>query len=560
MITKIDKECLNKLYIDNNLTVKEIAEMLGTTESAVNHKLSRFSIKRSKDKSNLALRNYYEKQQYEPFKEIPNNDIYNILRKYEVDITQFRRDYFKYPLRNCETLSEKELYHFYIDENFSKKMLSEIFNCNETKIIADLKYYDIVKDNHMQKMSYQLYNKLNDLPLHHMQKNEYKDLIKQKNMEKYGVDNYSKTEEFKKKYKSKMLEKYGVDNYFKIYDTTGRNNRTNTHISDENYEIITSKDKLQEFILNYDTANDAAQKLNISSEYLYSLMIKYNIKHNFQKRFSSYEEIIRKLFPIAQYNQKICSKELDIYFQDKGIGIEFNGNYWHSELHKSMNYHRDKSKYFIDHNIFVYHIFEYEWNDKRKQPIIISQINNLLGLNSEKVYARKCILKEISKKEKAMFLEQNHIQGNDRCNISLGLYYQDELISLMTFCKPKFNKKYEWELSRFCSKVGYNVIGGASRLFKYFIRKYNPKNIISYSDIAKTKGILYEKLGFEYILSTRPNYIWWNSNGILLKSQTRKSKLKDWDISLSESEIMHQRHYYKIYNCGLKQWVWNRDN
>lgn len=558
MIVRIDKECLNKLYIDDNLTVKEIADFLNTTESAINHKLSRFGIKRSKDKSNLALRKYYEKQQYEPFLEIPKGDVYDILRKYKISCDKMKRDYFKYPLRNCENLGYDELYHFYIEQNFSKKMLAEIFNCNETKINADLKYYGIIKDNSSQKMSYQLYNELNDLPIHYTKTEEYKEKMKIMNIEKYGVDNYSKTEEFKKKYKSKMLEKYGVDNYFKIYDTTGRNNRTNKHISDENYNIITSKDKLQMFISKYNTAYDASQQLNISPEYLYSLMIKFNIEHHFQKRFSSYEEVLRELLPNAQYNQKIYGKELDIYFDDKKIGIEFNGNYWHSELHKSMNYHRDKSKYFMDNSIFVYHIFEYEWNDNRKQPIIISQLNNLLGLNQIKIYARKCVIKEVSSKEKREFLELNHMQGNDRCNKIIGLYYQNELVSLMTFSKPKFNKKYEWELSRFCSKMNCNVIGGAAKLFNYFINEYKPTSIISYSDISKTKGLLYDKLGFKHILTTRPNYVWCNNGNILLKSQTRKSKLVGYDSNLSESEIMHSRNYFKIYNCGLKQWVWEK--
>ena len=46
----------------------------------------------------------------------------------------------------------------------------------------------------------------------------------------------------------------------------------------------------------------------------------------------------------------------------------------------------------------------------------------------------------------------------------------NELIEVMTFGKPRYNKKYEWELLRLCTKFGYIVSGGANKLIKYFIR------------------------------------------------------------------------------------------
>ena len=206
---------------------------------------------------------------------------------------------------------------------------------------------------------------------------------------------------------------------------------------------------------------------------------------------------------------------------------------------------------------FIYHIFEWEW--KTKYNKIINQIKNLINQNEYKIPARKCTIKQIESKEKNKFLEENHLQGADRCNIALGLYYEDILVALMTFTKPRFNLKYQWELSRFCCKANYNVIGGASKLFKYFINNYNPMNILSYSDIAKTRGTLYEKLGFVLDHISEPNYIWTNNIDVKTRYQCQKHKLKELNIKGSETDIMKELGYHKIYDCGNKVWIWKNN-
>jgi hypothetical protein len=130
----------------------------------------------------------------------------------------------------------------------------------------------------------------------------------------------------------------------------------------------------------------------------------------------------------------------------------------------------------------------------------------------------------------------------------------------MTFCKPRFNKKYQYELSRFCSKAGCNVIGGASKLFKYFVDNYNPISIISYSNIAHTKGNLYNLLGFSFNSISEPNYVWTNGHKILTRYQCQKHKLLEQDFKgNTETEIMHNNGYYRIFDCGNKVWIWNNN-
>ena len=230
---------------------------------------------------------------------------------------------------------------------------------------------------------------------------------------------------------------------------------------------------------------------------------------------------------------------------DLNLGFEFNGLYWHSDKYKENNYHLNKTKYFKEKGIRIIHIFEDDWY--LKQDIICSQIKNLLGLTETKIFARKCHVKEIKSSE---FLDKNHIQGNVKSNIKLGLFYNDELVSLMTFDNFEGRKKMEeggWNLSRFCNKINCNVIGGASKLLNYFIKTYKPLRIISYADRIWSEGNLYYQLGFKLVNETKPDYKYIIDGVKKHKSGFKKSKL---NTLLTESQEMKNKGINKIYDCG----------
>ena len=124
------------------------------------------------------------------------------------------------------------------------------------------------------------------------------------------------------------------------------------------------------------------------------------------------------------------------------------------------------------------HIFEFEWLNK--QEIIKAKLKSLFNVEQKHIYARNCIVKEINSKTKNLFLNTNHIQGEDKSNIKIGLFNENELVAVMTFGKPRFNKNYEWELIRYATSK--HVIGGAGKLLTYFERTYKPKSIITYAD------------------------------------------------------------------------------
>lgn len=251
------------------------------------------------------------------------------------------------------------------------------------------------------------------------------------------------------------------------------------------------------------------------------------------------------------------NKELDIYLPDLKLAFEFNGLHWHSELYKDKNYHLDKTNECGKKGIHLIHIYEDDWTFK--QDIVKSRILNLFG-KSERIFARKTKIQEVSYKDSKEFLDMNHLQGNCISKIRLGLYYNNELISLMTFGKLRKNlnstdKSNKYELLRFCNKINTYVVGGANKLFKHFVKEHNPHNVISYADRSWTMNndkSLYNKLGFKFIHLTNPNYYY-------IVNKIRKNRFlfrKDILIkngspkNLTEHQIMFNQKIYRIYNSG----------
>ena len=263
---------------------------------------------------------------------------------------------------------------------------------------------------------------------------------------------------------------------------------------------------------------------------------------------------LEKFFPDILKNKRFEKKfELDIFIPSKNIGIELNGLYWHSELNgKDKNYHSDKTKFFEERGIQVIHIFEDEWIEK--QEIVKSIILSKLGLIENKIFARKTMIKEIFSADAKLFLFDNHIQGEVNSKVNLGLFYNDELVSLMTFSKPRFNKHYDWEMVRFCNKINTNVIGGAGKLLVYFRKNYSG-SIISYADRRFSQGKIYETLEFKGKKQSAPDYFYFkNGYNRYSRVQFQKHKLKDkleiFDPNLTEWQNMQLNGYDRIWDCG----------
>jgi transcription elongation factor Elf1 len=251
----------------------------------------------------------------------------------------------------------------------------------------------------------------------------------------------------------------------------------------------------------------------------------------------------------------INNRELDIFLPQANLAIEVNGLYWHNSEEKETTYHLDKTNRCKELGIDLIHIFSHNWTNK--QDICKDIIKKRLNIVDKKIYARKCEIRELRFSEVDTFLEENHLQGSVKSKINLGLYFQDELVSLMTFGKPRSKSNYEFELYRFCNKLGTSVIGGASKLLKFFEIKYNYPSLLSFCDISVFNGELYYNLGFELSHQSKPNYFYFQQgreNIVYSRNKFMKHKLKNeldnFDPDLSEYQNMLNNKYLRYYDCG----------
>jgi hypothetical protein len=253
--------------------------------------------------------------------------------------------------------------------------------------------------------------------------------------------------------------------------------------------------------------------------------------------------------------------ELDVFIPDKKLAIEYNGLYRHSEItgKKDKKYHLIKTEGCEKSGYQLLHIFEDEWNNNSKKDIWKSIIKNKLKKNDNIIHGRNCEVKELNVSVCSNFLDINHLQGYAKAKFKYGLYYNDELLCVMTFSHSRFDQNYDYELIRFATKMNTTIVGGFGKLLAHFIRNVNPTNILSYCDRRYSSGTAYEKNGFKFIGNSDPNFYYFNKHK-MIRHHNRGIDVKhfsNYNPNLSEWENMQNNGYDRIWDCGNKKFVWN---
>jgi hypothetical protein len=207
-------------------------------------------------------------------------------------------------------------------------------------------------------------------------------------------------------------------------------------------------------------------------------------------------EFVKSIGFDVQQNVKIFDtdkREIDIFVPEKNFGIEYDGLYFHGSDRKLSSAEKKiHQKKVIDAEKtgnLVIRITEEEW--KESPELVKSIIRSKLGI-TEKIYARKCDLRIVDSKNTKQFLETTHLSGYAVSKVNLGLYYENELVAVCTFGKPRFEKNYEWEIIRFASKLNTTVVGGFQKILNYFRKNYTG-SIITYADRRISNGNVYAK-------------------------------------------------------------------
>jgi hypothetical protein len=404
-----------------------------------------------------------------------------------------------------------------------------------------------------------------------------KEAIKQKNQERYGVNYPQESEQIREITKKNNLEKYGYDYPLQMPEIKDKIRETNLkkygvvnagqrHLSNEVLDKLNDKD----WLIKENSSKSMTQiskDLGVSNTAVFHKFSKYGIQPKHKPAESTlsneFEEYLKTLGVKYEKNNRQILKplEVDFYIPEHKLGFELNGGYWHSEnLGKDKWYHLNKTIGCENKGIQLIHIFDFDWQLCKSS--FKGKIENLLKLG-HKVNARSCIVKEITTHEERAFLEENHIQKYSASKVKYGLFFKDELVSIMTFGRPRFSKHFEWELIRFASKGNYTIVGGASKLFSKFIAQHNPTSIISYGNRLFNRGNIYKILGFSFRENTSPSYRYTKDfatfhHRLSFRKSELKRKLEVWDPDKTEWQNMQDNGYFKIWDCGQSVWIWRK--
>lgn len=256
--------------------------------------------------------------------------------------------------------------------------------------------------------------------------------------------------------------------------------------------------------------------------------------------------------------EHLSPKEVDIFIPEKNVAIEFNGLYWHSEANgKDKNYHYEKWLNCENSGVRLLTVWEDEWENKK--DIVKSHLKHVLGVNdSEKVYARKTVFREISKDVAQVFLSNYHIQGFVGASIYVGLFKHDtdELVAVANFLKSD----NDYVLSRYATSG--SVVGGFSKIIKYFEKFYEYDKLVTFADRSFSDGGLYENNGWVADKELPPDYSYIMPNKIARfhKFGFRKKKFQQdssliFDDNMKEKQLAELNGLDRVWDLGKIRFI-----
>ena len=511
---------VRKAYLEDNLGINELIDKFNSTKSYMYEFLRNYNIKKTKEQLNLE-RSISAKKSYASKTEDEMNAIKDKRKK-----TNLKR----FGVENC-----------YQSEEIKQR----------------------IKEICLEKYGVE----------HHNQREDVKRKIDENTIKSQGAKRYLQTDIGQQKYRNTCLEKYGVENTFQSEEK--KNKIKNTNLKKYGYTVAIKSSIVKENLkhnnrLKYNV-DYISQRPEIQEKVKNTNMERYGVPwycmtenckmaqggcSNFNNRFAELLDVNN-----IQYKRELSLETFTYDFQIDNNLIELNPTYTHNSTKgpyfnkhytepKDKNYHLNKSSVAQKYGYRCIHIFD--WDD-------VNKIINLF-LPKTVVYARKCEIKEVKKSEVNNFLNLYHLQ--DTCNgqkYCYGLYYENQLIELMTFGKPRYNKNYEYELLRLCTHKDYKVVGGSERLFKHFLKESCPKSIISYCDNSKFSGDVYERLGMDLINTSGPACIWSKGKIKITDNLLRQQGFDrlfntNYGKGTSNRDLIINEGFVEVYDCGQKSY------
>ena len=356
-----------------------------------------------------------------------------------------------------------------------------------------------------------------------MRREEIIESFKSTFMDRYGVDNPMKVPEFVDKIAQTMIRRYGVKSAIQVKEF---------------------RDKMIQTTLDRYGAPFYVQSEDHNRKYSHIRISKINEK---------FIEFLNKRGIKSEPEFRIDSKFYDIHISGTNIVIEIDPTYTHNIIGNHWNsngidpdYHLEKTVTAEKNGYRCIHVFD--WDDWDKIIDLVAP--------KKRIYARNCEVFFLNRDFGRQFLIDNHLQGSCRGQqLMLGLIHDGELYQIMTFGRSRYDKKHDLELLRLCTKRGYSVVGGASKLMKEAVTRFEVDNVISYCDRSKFNGVVYEKIGMKKIRETAPQEIWSNGQDKITANLLRQRGFDqlfgtNYGKGTSNEQLMMEHGWLPVFDCG----------
>lgn len=245
---------------------------------------------------------------------------------------------------------------------------------------------------------------------------------------------------------------------------------------------------------------------------------------------------------------QIAPFELDIFIPSKNMAFELNGVYWHRDNGDKTVSLIKKTELANQKGIKLLHFWDYEWIHKKE--LVKSMIKNALNLTETKLNARSLTVDlKVNTLDAINFCNENHISGFAKAKMKIGLRRNGNLVCLLLAGKPRFDKKANIEIIRFCTVKNTIVRGGFSKLLQFL-----EGTIVTYADRRFYSGGAYTNNDFVFDKNTKPNYSYARGELIIPRYAAQKHKLDklliNFDPLKTEVENMINHNFIKHSDCG----------
>ena len=359
-------------------------------------------------------------------------------------------------------------------------------------------------------------------------------------MDRYGAPNPFMLDEFQKKARDSVFKKYGVKNILMLPEIRKKAAENSGRVSRINLEW--------QKILEKSTGLGVEREVRFGRDFYADLGF-------------THEGVIVEINPSVTHNSTIPYAHLTSRckeFTDSGTcALKHTPTY--------PTYHQDRAFAARDTGFTLLQYFE--WMDR---DIFVSTVRSALGLWSSSVNADSCVLREISKDRADEFLAENCLFGvsdSTRKVCCLGLFDNDDLVFVQTYSLSNPESDFQWELTRSCSKIEWNVQGGFDRCNDYFVDNMNPKSLVYYVDLTSGCDKV-DSFGWSVIGASEPKFTWVSLNNGDGPEFIRDIDFQDDSIinlheskshdgtKLTNADVLMSEGYVQVFDCGTSVNVW----